>query len=48
MTIEDGGDSQADIKIISKCKNLLPDECVPKEIIHSEVARTANGKKRRK
>lgn len=48
MTIEDGGDSQADIKIISKCKNLLPEECVPKEIIHSEVARTANGKKRRK
>lgn len=48
MTIEDGLDSGADTNIISKCKNLLPKECVPKEIRHTRVARTENGKKKRK
>jgi len=48
MTIEDGLDKREDTNIISKCKNLLPKECVPKEIRHTQVARTGNGKKKRK
>ena len=48
MIIEDNTSLMDDINIISICKRTLPKECVPKEIIHGTIPRTANGKKRRK
>lgn len=48
MIIEDHKGHETDNKIISDCKSFLQSECVPKEIEHHKLPRTANGKKKRK
>lgn len=47
MVIEDGNDSEIDFELTSRCKSLLDPSFVPKQIIHSEIPLTPNGKKER-
>lgn len=45
--VEDTGRHIADEQIVAFCREQFPAECRPKEIRHSKLARTANGKKKR-
>lgn len=47
MIIDDGRSEADNVKIMQQCRDILPKECLPKEIIHAHVEHTPNGKKKR-
>lgn len=48
MIIEDNRTQEEDSDILATCRSVLPSYAVPKEIIHTKIEFTPNGKKKRK